>query len=127
MKMVWLILAWLVALSGTVLSILYGEVFQNTPCSLCWYQRSMLFSLAILLTIAVYRGDVSIRPYALALALVGLFFASYQVFLPKGSALCGAHISCSEQAVMIFGSIPLTILSMVGFLLLSFFLVLVKK
>jgi len=66
-----LYLAWVVALVATMGSLWLSEVRGFIPCVLCWFQRIAMYPLALLLGIAALRGDLGIRRYALALALVG--------------------------------------------------------
>ena len=60
--------AWVVALGATGGALFIGEVLGQLPCDLCWFQRTFMFPLAVILGISVLRGDPSIRVYGLALA-----------------------------------------------------------
>lgn len=118
-----LYLAWVIALTGTLFALYYGEVLRIEPCQLCWYQRIIWFPLAILLGIAAYRSDFHIIPYALVLVAVGTFFATYQVlgeYFPHLhlTSLCGFGADCSIP-VMVFDLLSLPTVSAIGFVLVA--------
>lgn len=115
-----LYLAYLIAVIGLVLSLFYGEVLGNSPCSLCWYQRIFLFPLAIILGIASYRNDFSIIPYAQTLVVLGAgigFFQIAQRYLPflKLSGICSFGTHCANSWIKIFGILDFPWMSSLGF------------
>ena len=57
-----LALAALVAAVATAGSLYLSEGAHLVPCRLCWYQRTMMYPLAVILIIAAIRRDWSIRP-----------------------------------------------------------------
>ena len=67
----WLSAAWVVALVSTFAALFIGEVIGMTPCQLCWYQRILMFPLAVILGMAAFGGDRRGAIYALPLALGG--------------------------------------------------------
>lgn len=73
-----LYLAWVVALIATIGSLYFSEIRGFRPCVLCWYQRIMMYPLAIILGVAALRGDLGVRAYGLALAGIGFLTALYQ-------------------------------------------------
>lgn len=72
-----LYLAWLVSIVATAGSLYFSEVRGFAPCILCWFQRTMMYPLVLVLGVAAYRADWSARAYALPLALVGWLVALY--------------------------------------------------
>lgn len=120
-----LYLAWVVALSGLLVSLYYGEVLDMEPCRLCWYQRIGLFPLALFLGIATYKNDREIALYSLPLIGFGGLFALYQSMtqiLPslQVAALCGHTAHCTLPG-------PLPILSASGFAGMAFLIFLAKN
>ncbi len=95
-----LYLAWVVALSGLLISVYYGEVLGFEPCRLCWYQRIALFPLALFLGIAAYKNDRTIALYALPLVGLGGLAALAQIFFS-----CGQVGHCAPFASLPFLSI----------------------
>lgn len=120
--------AWVFALIGLCISLIYGEIFENPPCPLCWYQRTFLFPLVILLGIAVYRGETAIVVYTIPLAILGGLFAVLHVLQPYVSFIQKAHICrmgipCTHTG---FGGV-FPILSAIGFFVITWLLFIVKK
>jgi disulfide bond formation protein DsbB len=74
----WVALVAAVAMAG---SLYLSEGGHLVPCRLCWYQRSMMYPLAIILVIAAFRRDWNIRPYAVTLALIGAVVSTYHVLV----------------------------------------------
>ncbi len=119
-----LYLAWLVALAATLGSLYFSEVRHFVPCTLCWYQRILMYPLAIVLGIASYRQDGAVRGYVLPLSVLGMGFATYHVLeqnIPGfGSpALCRAGIPCSLHYIHWLGFITIPVLSLTAFTLIT--------
>ncbi len=124
--------AWIVALISTLGALFIGEVMEQTPCLLCWYQRIAMFPLAIILMIACFKYDLEIWYYALPLALAGGVIAAYHSLLylgiiPKTIEPCGQGPSCSSSDMTIFGHIPLPLLSLGAFLTIACLLLFIRK
>lgn len=117
---VWLSVAWAVALVSTFAALFIGEVMGMTPCQLCWYQRILMFPLAVILGIAAFGNVRRGAVYALPLALVGAAVAGYHTALvagwvPQWWIPCGAGPSCSDQKLVILGDIQIPWLSLLAF------------
>lgn len=90
-----------VAMAG---SLYLSEGGHLVPCRLCWYQRSMMYPLAIILVIAAFRRDWNIRPYAVTLACIGLAVSIYHVLIEwnpglESSSSCDPLNPCSALPV----------------------------
>ena len=117
---IWLSAAWAVALVSTFAALFIGEVMGMTPCQLCWYQRILMFPLAVILGMAAFGNDRRGAIYALPLALGGVAVAGYHTALvagwvPQWWIPCGAGPSCSDQKLVIFGDIQIPWLSLLAF------------
>jgi disulfide bond formation protein DsbB len=112
-------LAWLVAATAMAGSLYFSEVAGLTPCALCWYQRIAMYPLAIILLVAAVRRDWAVRPYATALAAIGVLVAAYHVLLqripglPSGS--CSLEAPCTAIDLERFGFITIPVMALVGF------------
>ncbi|MFN3392779.1 MAG: disulfide bond formation protein B [Meiothermus ruber] len=119
--------AWLVALVATLGSLYYSEVRNFIPCTLCWYQRIAMYPLVFILGIATWRNDAQIRPYALTLSLLGLFWSSYhllELWVPGlAPNVCKGPIPCNVEYVPSF---PIPLQAAIAFLLISVALFLVR-
>ena len=95
-----LALAALVAGVAAAGSLYLSEGGPLVPCRLCWYQRTMMYPLAVILVIAAVRRDWSIRPYAIALALIGAAVSTWHVLVEwyptlESSTSCDPTNPCS--------------------------------
>ncbi|MGQ0433485.1 MAG: disulfide bond formation protein B [Microthrixaceae bacterium] len=66
-----------VAAVATIGSLWFSKGAHFPPCELCWYQRIAMYPLAVILPIAAWRDDRSMRPYGIVLALVGLAVSAW--------------------------------------------------
>ncbi|NMZ67958.1 disulfide bond formation protein DsbB [Pseudomonas peli] len=127
-----LLAVWLLALTATLAALFIGEVMGKTPCVLCWFQRIFMFPLAVMLTIACYRADFAVWLYALPLAVIGWAIALYHCLLfmgviPGNLKPCNAGTSCSGADMLIFGSVPLPLLSLAAFTAIVLLLALIRR
>jgi disulfide bond formation protein DsbB len=116
----WLSAAWAVALVSTFAALFIGEVMGMMPCQLCWYQRILMFPLAVILGMAAFGNERRGAVYALPLALGGAAVAGYHSALvagwvPQWWIPCGAGPSCSDQKLVILGDIQIPWLSLLAF------------
>lgn len=122
-----LYLAWLVALAAMLGSLYFSEVRHFVPCTLCWYQRILMYPLAIVLGIASYRQDAAVRNYVLPLSILGMAFAVYQLLeqhIPGFGApgLCRLGVPCDLHYIDWLGFITIPLLSLTGFTLITLLL-----
>jgi disulfide bond formation protein DsbB len=119
-------IAFLLALSASLFSLVYSEIINFAPCYLCWYQRVFMFPLVFLFGIALWIKDRQVIKYVLALASVGFVISVYQNFFyyfgESANIPCDASgVSCYQKLISEFGgyiSIPMLALT-------SFFAILV--
>jgi disulfide bond formation protein DsbB len=119
--------AWVVALAATLGALFIGEVMGMPPCLLCWYQRIMMFPLAVILGIAAFANDRRGACYALPLACGGAAIAGYHTALiagwvPAWWVPCGTGPSCSEQSLAILGGVQLPWLALLAFVVIALLL-----
>ncbi|MDZ5610621.1 disulfide oxidoreductase, partial [Bacillus pseudomycoides] len=92
--------AWCVSLIATLGSLYLSEIMKYEPCTLCWYQRILMYPLVLLLGTAIIRKDYRIGIYSLVLAIIGACIAAYHYslqkipFLSENGTLCG-RIPCT--------------------------------
>jgi disulfide bond formation protein DsbB len=125
---IWLSAAWAAALLSTFAALFIGEVMGMVPCQLCWYQRILMFPLAVILGMAAFGNDRRGAIYALPLALGGTAVACYHTALiagwvPPWWIPCGAGPSCSDQKLVILGDIQIPWLSLLAFAAIVAFLI----
>lgn len=116
--------AWLVAVVATAGSLYFSEVRLFVPCSLCWYQRILMYPLVILLGVASYRGDRGIVPYALPLSVLGggvalLHYLEQKVPGFGAPQLCRVGVPCTQEYINWLGFITIPFLALVAFTLIT--------
>lgn len=115
-----LLIAW-VATCG---SLFFSEVLGWLPCVLCWYQRILMYPLALILTIGILRRDERLHLYVLPFSLFGACISLYHYLLVKTDWLppppCVAGIPCTVEYLNWLGFINIPFLALTAFLLISF-------
>ena len=128
-----LFLSWMIALAATLGALFIGEVMGQAPCILCWYQRILMFPLAIILAVACFRSDPGVWRYALPLAVIGLLIAAFHMLqyvgiIPAALTPCTAGgPSCSGEGMTILGGVPIPALSVAAFAAISILLSLIGQ
>ena len=118
-------IAWVVSVTATLTSLYFSEILKLAPCSLCWYQRICMFPLALILGVATYREDHTIRLYSLPLALIGGSIALFHYLEQKIPFLrtvvpCHVDIPChADHLDLLDGFITIPFLSFIAFLFIS--------
>lgn len=100
--------AFLVALVATLGSLYYSEVRGYIPCTLCWYQRILMYPLVAILLAGLIRRDPGLAAYVLPLAILGILVAGYHYTVQLGlwggeSAACSVGVPCTGRYVDLFG------------------------
>ncbi len=113
-------LAALVMTVTTLGSLYYSEIVGFVPCKLCWLQRICAYPLAVILVVAAIRRDTGIRPYAIALAAIGVPISAYhtwiQWFPPAGgTSFCTADAPCTDRWVLELGFVTLPFMALSAF------------
>ncbi len=127
-----LYIAWIQSVMGVLGSLFYSEIMQLAPCVLCWYQRILLYPLAIILAVGILRKDQKVYSYVLPFSILGMIVALYhtllqQGVLPEAAAPCVAGVSCVVKQVGYFGFITIPLMSFAAFALITICMYLYKK
>jgi disulfide bond formation protein DsbB len=125
-----LMLAFTVALTSTLGSLFFSEVAKYQPCLLCWYQRIFMYPQALLLYLAILRKEIIIKPYLIALSVVGGLISTYHYFIQRFPAAevfrCDATgVSCTRGSFY-FGFISIPFMALTGFLLIIILLLITE-
>jgi disulfide bond formation protein DsbB len=115
-----LLAAWIAMLG----SLYFSEVAGYAPCTLCWYQRILMYPLTLLLAIGLLRRDTHLPWLVLPLSGLGLTIAIYHYLLEKTDLfahadVCGTGVSCTTVWINWFGFVTIPFLSLVGFLVIT--------
>ncbi|MCM2351261.1 MAG: disulfide oxidoreductase [Bacteriovoracaceae bacterium] len=114
---------WLVAAISTAGSLFFSEVMRFPPCTLCWYQRILMYPLVIIFLMGLIPFDRSVIKFSLPLTVLGWLIAIYHnllyyKILPESAAPCVMGISCTTVQIEWFGFITIPFLSLTAFTLI---------
>lgn len=124
----------IVSLTATLGSLFFSDVAGYEPCKLCWYQRILMYPLALLSGIGLIRKEAVIIPYALAMSIIGGLIALYHYFLQIGALLnlavdkfapcstVGYSASCTSIFQLKFGFITIPMMAFIAFSLITIIL-----
>ena len=114
-----LILAFLIVLFGTLLSLYYSEVIGYQTCNLCWLQRVLIYPQVLILGIAIWKKQKDIFDYLIGLNIIGLIIAIYNHYLQISGKLgyCGSGgVACNKLYVFEFGYITIPMMAITLFI-----------
>lgn len=111
--------AFIVAFIATIGSLYFSEVRLFVPCDLCWYQRILMYPLAVYYLTILLTGRTVNRLFVGLMASAGWALSLYHVILeriPNGEAFCTND--CLIRWVNYFGFITIPLLSFTAFTLI---------
>lgn len=111
-------IGWLAAALAVGGSLWFSEAQHFLPCKLCWYQRTMMYPLAIVLGGAALTRDLRAWRYALPLALVGGAISIYHYQLewfPHQGGSCDPTNPCTIIWFRELGYLTLPALALTAF------------
>ena len=123
-------IATIVAVIATISPLVYTHVYHLVPCTLCWYQRIFMFSLALLLVIAQIRKSAADKTPIYVLSALGFCVSLFHyvsqrlhettaIFDSIGCDSIGMTASCSDFYFLSFGYITIPLMAMTGFALIA--------
>ncbi len=118
-----LLAAW-IAMCG---SLFFSEVLGWVPCELCWYQRILMYPLAVILAVGILRRDRGLHLYVLPLSVLGAAVALYHHLLIKTSWFppprCTLGVPCNVDYLNRFGFITIPFLALIAFLIITLMMI----
>ncbi len=127
-----LFLAWIAAIVATLGSLYFSEIRHFTPCTLCWYQRILMYPLTIFIGVALYENNIKIHKYILPIAILGMFVSGYHYSLQKIPALseiqtCTNGVPCGREYVNFLGFITIPFMAFIAFTIIAISMFTMKK
>jgi disulfide bond formation protein DsbB len=117
-------IAMLAAWIATCGSLFFSEVLGWLPCVLCWYQRILMYPLALIIAVGILRRDERWYWYVLPFSTLGAGVSLYHYLLVKTDWLppppCVDGIPCTVEYLNVFGFINIPFLALTAFLIISF-------
>jgi disulfide bond formation protein DsbB/mono/diheme cytochrome c family protein len=116
-----LLVAW-VAMLG---SLYFSEVRHYIPCTWCWYQRILMYPIALVLAVGLLRRDAQVPFYSATFSLIGIAASTYHYLLQKTdwfseSTACTGAVPCSFDYINWLGFITIPFLALIAFTLIFF-------
>jgi disulfide bond formation protein DsbB len=116
-------LALVTALTAMLGSLYYSEIVGFIPCTLCWYQRILMYPLNLILLVGILKQDRGVFDYVLPLSVVGIGFSTYHYLIQLGviahSPACQVGIPCGLRYVNYFGFVTIPLMALVAFLIIT--------
>jgi disulfide bond formation protein DsbB len=116
-------LAFGVALSAMLGSLYYSEIAGFVPCTLCWYQRILMYPLTVILLVGILKHDERVFDYALPFSVLGIGVSTYHYLLQAGvighSAACSVGIPCGLRYVNYYGFVTIPLMALTAFALIT--------
>lgn len=117
-----LLTAW-VATSG---SLYMSEALGWIPCVLCWYQRILMYPLALITALGILTSDRRMHRYLLALAVPGAGMSLYHYLYQKSDFVrglfpssCAVGVPCSADYLnWLGGAVTIPFLALVAFIVI---------
>lgn len=112
-----------VSLVATLGSLYFSEVRGYVPCTLCWYQRILMYPIVLISGIALFQKNARIALTTAIFATVGGSISLYHYgiqklsFLGESAPSCGA-VSCTGQYINYLGFITIPFLALVAFIII---------
>lgn len=101
-------------------SLYFSEVVHYNPCKLCWYQRIVMYSIAVIFLVAAIRKDKAIARYSIVLASIGFVISTYHYLLEwfptMESNVCSVDVPCTTIWFREFGFVTLCFMAASAFI-----------
>ena len=97
-------------------SLIYSEVVGFIPCKFCWYQRYLMYPIALLLLGSFFKKSLYKFGYT---SLIGFSLSIYHIYLQNGGGgggSCAVDVPCNIKYVDIFGFISIPVMAGSGFI-----------
>ena len=116
--------AWIQACVATFGSLYFSEVMKLPPCTLCWYQRILMYPLVLVIAVGLLRRDRGVSLYVIPISLLGFIVGVYHNLLyyriiPEEIQPCTVGIPCTTVQIEWLGFITIPIMSLTAFSIIN--------
>ena len=116
-------LAFAPALAAMLGSLYYSEIAGYIPCTLCWYQRILMYPLVLIILVGIIKRDDYLPDYVLPLSILGILVSGYHYLIQLGvfshPAACEAGIPCDMRWVNYLGFISIPLMALTAFIMIT--------
>lgn len=114
----------IVSLIATLGSLYFSDIKGFVPCTLCWYQRIVMYPIVLIAGIGLFQKNAQIALTTGIFAGIGGTLSLYHYgiqkiqFLSDSAPSCGI-VSCTGSYINYFGFITIPFLAFTAFLLIA--------
>lgn len=129
---IFLYVAWLVSVVATLGSLYFSEIRGFIPCELCWYQRILMYPLALILGIGTFQSDYSVKRVVLPMASIGWFISLFHYLEQKVPGFaeikpCVQGVPCTTEYINWLGFITIPFLAFTAFTIIIIMMLFIKN
>ena len=118
------------ALTAMLGSLYYSEIAGFVPCTLCWYQRILMYPLSVIILVGILNHDDYLPNYVLPFSIIGMGVSTYHYLIQLGvfahPAVCAVGIPCNLRYVNYFGFITIPFMALTAFVMITVILGIIK-
>lgn len=119
-------LAFGTALAAMLGSLYYSEVAGFVPCTLCWYQRILMYPLTLVTLVGLINQDEYLPRYVLPFSIIGMGVSTYHYVIQLGllghPATCSIGVPCNMRYVNYFGFVTIPFMALTAFIMITAFM-----
>lgn len=114
----------IVSLVATLGSLYFSQIRGFEPCTLCWYQRILMYPIILIAGIGLFQKNANIALTTAVFAFIGGGISLYHygiqklAFLSDTAPACGL-VPCTGQYINYLGFITIPFLALIAFLLIA--------
>ena len=114
----------IVSLVATLGSLYFSQIRGFEPCTLCWYQRILMYPIILISGIGLFQKNANIALTTAVFAFIGGGISLYHygiqklAFLSDSAPACGL-VPCTGQYINYLGFITIPFLALIAFLLIA--------
>lgn len=119
-----LLVIWIVSLTAMLGSLYFSEIRGYVPCTLCWYQRILMYPIVLISTIAYIQKNTKIALTTAVFSIIGAATSLYHYglqkldFMQDTAPACGL-VPCTGQYINWFGFITIPFLALTAFIIIA--------
>ena len=111
------------ALTAMLGSLYYSEIAGFIPCTLCWYQRILMYPLTLIILVGIFKQDEYLPDYVLPFSVIGMGVSTYHYLIELGvlehPAACAVGIPCNVRWVNYFGFVTIPFMALTAFMMIT--------
>ncbi len=123
-------LAFAPALTAMLGSLYYSEIAGFVPCTLCWYQRILMYPLTLIVLVGIIKQDEYLPSYVLPFSITGMLVSLYHYLIQVGvidhSPACAAGIPCNLRYVNYFGFVTIPLMALTAFIMITLIMLITR-